>query len=76
VASTTAKATKLEIFDSSGEFLELAVGAAASEVVQFTIFPGGNGTVEILIPINSRVSIRPLAAVAVTVGTLAINFYT
>lgn len=76
VASTAAKATKIEIFDSSGEFLELAVGGAGSEVVQLVVFPGGNGSVEIMIPINSRVSLRPLVASAITVGDLAVNFYT
>lgn len=76
VASTTAKSTKIEIFDSSGEFLELAVGGAGSEITQLVIFPGGNGPVELLIPINSRVSLRPLAASAISVGNIAINFYT
>lgn len=74
IASTSAAATKLEIFDSSGEAMILAVGAAASEVDQLYIFPGGNGSVELSIPASSRISIKAKTATAST-GFIAINLY-
>lgn len=75
VASTTSATTKVSIFDSSGQTLVLAVGAAASEIDQFNIFPGGNGDVEIAIPASSRVSIKAVSATA-SVGEINVNFFT
>lgn len=74
IASTAATSTKLEIFDSSGEVLILAVGAAASEVDQLYIFPGGNGPVELNIPSGSRVSVKAKTTTA-SAGLLVINLY-
>jgi hypothetical protein len=74
IASTSAQATMLEIFDSSGQTLVLAVGAAASEVDQFYINPGGNGQVQLLIPASSRVSIKAVTASA-TAGYINLNLY-
>jgi hypothetical protein len=74
VASTATAATMLEIFDSSGEAMILAVGAAASEVDQFYIIPGGNGIVELAIPAGSRISIKAKTATA-SVGLSVINLY-
>jgi hypothetical protein len=73
-ASTAAIVNKIEIFDSSGQALILAVGAAASEVDQLYIFPGGNGAVELAIPASSRISVKAKTATA-SVGFLAINLY-
>ena len=64
---------ELQIFDSSGETLTLAIGAAGSEVPQINIFPGGNGTVRLAIPAGSRISIKTLSNSA-TGGELNINF--
>jgi hypothetical protein len=74
VASTAADIFKISIFDSSGESLVLAVGAAASEVNQIYIFPGGNGDVELYIPSGSRISIKAVSATAST-GELLINAF-
>lgn len=74
VASTTAATTEIEIFDSSGQTLALAIGAAASEVVQINIFPGGNGRIPLLIPAGSRISIKAISATASS-GEININFY-
>lgn len=73
VASTTSATTRLQIFDSSGQTLVLATGAAASEVDQIYIFPGGNGDVPLAIPAGTRVSIKAVSANA-TVGEIDINF--
>ena len=74
VASTSADINKLQVFDSSGETLVIAVGAAAAEVNQFYIFPGGNGEVELYIPSGSRISVKAISANA-TAGELTINTF-
>lgn len=74
IASTSAAAKVIEIFDSSGQAMILAVGAAASEVDQFYIFPGGQGAVQLAIPASSRVSIKAKTANA-TSGYILVNTY-
>jgi hypothetical protein len=74
VASTTNAASRVCIFDSSGQDLVLAVGAAASEVDQMGIFPGGNGCEELAIAASSRISIKAKSATAST-GVILLNLY-
>ena len=74
IASTTAATKEIEIFDSSGQALYLAIGGAGSEVNQMIIFPGGNGRVKLTIPASSRVSAKAITGTA-NVGFLAINLY-
>ena len=74
IASTASTSNMLEIFDSSGQTLVLALGAAASEVDQFYINPGGNGQVPFLIPAGSRVSIKAITATANS-GYINLNLY-
>ena len=74
VASTAAAITELEIFDSSGETLELGTGAAAAETRLILVFPGGNGRVPVSIAAATRLSIRAVSANA-SVGELDINCY-
>jgi hypothetical protein len=74
VASTSAATNLVEVFDSSGQTMALAVGASSSEVQQFYIFPGGNGQVPLNIPSGSRVSIIAISATA-SVGEIDVNFY-
>lgn len=74
VASTSGVVTEIEIFDSSGQTLEIGLGVAASEVHLFYISPGGNGRTPISIPASSRVSIRAVSANA-TVGELLFQAY-
>jgi len=63
---------ELQIFDSSGEDLVLALGASGSEVDKLYIFPGGNNNLSVNIPANSRISVRAVSANA-SVGKLIIN---
>lgn len=65
---------KVQIFMSSGEPLYVGVGAAASEVIQGYIIPGGNGFVDLEIPASSRVSVKAVNAVTVSSGSLLVNF--
>lgn len=74
-AATTLTCNQLQVFDSSGQTLALATGAAGSEVVQFYIFPGGNGPVPLAIPAGTRVSVKAISANA-SVGELDVNFFT
>lgn len=74
IASTSSAYSALEIFDSSGQTLVLAIGAAASEVDQFIIFPGGNGRIPFTLATAQRISIKALSATA-NVGEIDINFY-
>jgi hypothetical protein len=74
IASTPSITNEVEIFDSSGQTLTLAIGASGSEVNQIYIFPGGNGRVPLFIPGGTRVSIKAISANAVA-GEIDINFY-
>ena len=51
---------KVQAFYPDGDILRVALGAAASEVEEFLIYPGGpdQSGIEVEIPANSRVSIR------------------
>jgi len=72
IASTTGITKRLEIFDSSGQTLELGVGAPASEVAKTYIIPGGNGMTNLVIPAGSSLSVRAVSGTANT-GELTIN---
>lgn len=73
VASLSNDVNEIQIFDSSGQTMELGVGGSGSEARQILIFPGGNGPVPIFIPSGSRVSVRAVSATA-AVGELSINY--
>ena len=72
VASASAAIKQLQIFDSSGQTLVLAIGAAASEVDQIYIPPGGT-IVNLAIPASTRISIKAVTANA-TSGYIAVTF--
>lgn len=72
IASTSTAYEEFEIFDSSGQTLKIAFGAAASEVDQFLVYPGGNGRVLHHVNSGVRVSIKAVSATA-SVGELDIN---
>jgi hypothetical protein len=63
---------RVQIFMSQGNTLELGFGAAASEVSQIYIFPGGNEVFEMEIPANTRLSVRAISSTANT-GELLVN---
>lgn len=74
IASLGAEVEEIEIFDSSGRTLVLAIGAAASEVDQLYIVPGGNGRIPFKIAAGTRVAIKAVSANA-TAGEISANFY-
>lgn len=65
--------TQVDIFDSSGQTLVLAVGGAGSEVDQINIFPGGNGKTSLAIANGARVSIKAVSGTANS-GEIDVNF--
>lgn len=63
IASTSAAISRLHIFDSCGQTLELGTGAAASETRVLIIPPGGfDAPVDLAIAASTRVSIRAISA--------------
>jgi hypothetical protein len=74
VASLTATAQKVHIFDSSGQTLILGVGAAGAENPIFYIPPGGID-ISVNILATSRIAIKALSANA-TVGEIVLNITT
>ena len=58
LASTYAEINHLEIFDSSGETLVLAIGESGSEIDLIEITPGGNGDIPLKITAGSRISVK------------------
>lgn len=75
VAALADDVNVVEVFDSSGETMELGVGGSGSEVRACLIFPGGNGPISLAFASGDRISIRAVSADAL-VGENDINFYT
>lgn len=75
VASLAATVKALQCLDTTGAWVGLYVGAAASEVLKLVIGPGSDQTIEHSIPSGSRVSLKRLdSTTAVSSGIVAINF--
>ena len=68
--TTASAANAIEIFDSSGESLILAVNS----VDQILIMPGGNGLIPLAIPSGATITVKAKTATASS-GFLAINLY-
>ena len=71
-----AGASCLEIFDSSGSVLKLAIGASGAEVeLPFYIMPGGNSQlIQVPLSAGQRLAVRAVDTNATT-GQLLINLY-
>lgn len=65
IASTAGAIAHLQVFDSSGQTLELGTGAAAAETRILIIPPGGiSGSYDINIPAATRISVRAISDTA------------
>lgn len=74
VASTAAATKKLQLLDTTGAFIGVYTGAAASEVLQFIMGPGSDQTIEHSIPAGTRISLKRLdSTTAISSGIIAIN---
>jgi hypothetical protein len=76
VAALESDVRALEIFDSSGEVMDIGMGPAGSEVVLFQVPRGGNTPqlVPQLLNAGMRLVVRAQAETA-AVGELLINLY-
>lgn len=74
VAATTTDATRFQIFDSSGQTLVIAFGAAGAELDQFFVTPGGID-IDYACPAGTRISIKAVSANA-TVGEIDLQVLT
>lgn len=75
VASLAATVRRVQVLDTTGAFLGLYTGPAASEVLKVIIGPGSDQIIDCAIPSGTRVSVRRLDSTDnVTTGNLAINF--
>jgi len=71
IASTSDAVTRVNIFDSSGEIIELALGAAGGETRKM-IIPAGGISTAVLIASGTRVAIKSLTN-DVSEGLLVVN---
>ena len=75
VASLASNVNIIDIFDSSGQTMVIATGAAGAEVQKAYIYPGGPGQIPLAIAAGTRVAIRAVSANA-TLGEINMTFYT
>jgi hypothetical protein len=75
VATLAAAVKKIQLLDTTGAFIGVYTGAAASEVLQFVMGPGSDQTIEHSISAGTRISLKRLdSTTAVSSGIVAINF--
>lgn len=75
VASTgSTKIIEININETSGETVELALGSIGLEQRLLLMSPGGPGTLKAVIPVNSRVSVRAISTASINSGQLIINY--
>jgi hypothetical protein len=74
VASLAANVKKLKINDTTGFYIGVYTGAALSEVLQCIVGPGEDGTIDVSMSSAERVSLRAMAATAISSGELSIQF--
>lgn len=66
IASTAAEVTSIYVSDTSGSFMILGTGAAASEVAQIYLAPGFSGFIPLRIAASTRVALKALDSDATT----------
>lgn len=75
IASVGLSVSKVEVFNGSGTPIYLSTGAAASEVVQYIIPPGGSSCqLSLRIPVGSRIAIRTHTG-TISSGYFIANFF-
>jgi hypothetical protein len=65
---------EIEIFDSGGETMLLALGPVGSESDIMYIIPGGNGRIKLGLPQGARLSVKAVSG-NVTTGELTMNLW-
>lgn len=74
VASLAAAVKKIRVADTTGKFIGVYTGPAASETLAFIINPGQDNEIEHAIPSGTRISVRHMANTDITEGELAMQF--
>lgn len=75
VTSLAANCYKLQILDTTGGFIGIYTGASGSEVLKLVSGPGSDQTIQHVIPVGTRISVKRLdSTTALTSGIYAINF--
>lgn len=72
LTSSSPSVKRLQIFDSSGQIMQLGFGGVGSEAPYLLITPGGNGVLDMYIPAGTRISVKANGDTA-DAGTLIIN---
>lgn len=74
IGSVSASVTNLYVFDSSGETMEIGIGASGSETRIFLVAPGGPGPVDIVVNAGERISVRAVSNTA-SIGEIIVNAF-
>jgi len=76
IASTSSNyINAFHVFDTTGGFLEIMTGAAASETRLFLVGPGNDSIIYAEVGIGTRISVRRVdSATALSSGSLAVNY--
>lgn len=73
-AALNETSNEIEVFDSSGQTLVLAVGPASGESDFMYVFPGGLSRQKVTLPEGARLSIKAVSGNA-TSGEISINLF-
>lgn len=74
VASLAAAAKKMQILDTTGEYLGIYADPAGTPVLLAISGPGSDQTIEVAIPATTVIGVRNMKNAVISVGELAINF--
>ncbi len=74
VASLAAAVKKVQLLDTTGEFIGLYSDPAGTPVLLGVFGPGSDQTLEITIPATTVIGLRNMANTAISSGSVAINF--
>jgi hypothetical protein len=72
--SHSVNTNEVEIFDSSGQTIFLAIGGSGSESNKVYVLPGGNGRIPLILNVGDRISLKS-AGPNVDVGEIVLNFF-
>ena len=74
VASLAAAVQKIQVLDTTGNFIGLYSDPAGSPVLEAIIGPGSDQTIEVNLPATTVLGLRNMENSTITVGNVAINF--
>lgn len=64
---------RIQIYDTTGVFVGVYVGADGLETLEFITGPGTDQAIDVEIPAGSRISLRAMEATSPVAGSYAIN---